>query len=177
MYLIAHEGYSLLAAEIVSYGIYLIKKRVQKNGFAWNKWGWLNFSVITLLIAAVGPDIIDKSISYSITGHSRYIAHSLMFDLIICGFIVLIFRKKPKIWRAFIFGWQMHILLDVKGFMPWFYPFKTYNFPIRTQSFITSLFTPYNYINEIFGFIALVFVIIIYYKRGFLRFPSLANKC
>ena len=131
---------------------YIIKLRyrVNKEDFGW---GINVFSFVALTIGSMGPDLIDKPISEPIFGYGRFIGHSLLFDFVISIVILAIFRKRKKIALAFVLGWQMHLILDSGGFMPWFYPFVNYDFQERTVSFLEYLTRPEVYGNEIAGFL------------------------
>ncbi|MHA1419636.1 MAG: metal-dependent hydrolase [Candidatus Heimdallarchaeaceae archaeon] len=169
MFPFAHIGYTFFVVELISIFIYILRKLKNKN-IDTIHWGIKYISLYALLIGSVGPDIIDKAISLPITGHGRYIGHSLLFNLLISLIVLAVFWKNRRIWIGFIVGWQMHILLDLGGFIPWFFPFVGYDFPERTLSFWEMLQLPSVYLNEIFGAVGLIFVIVLYIIR---RIPLL----
>ncbi|MHA1865113.1 MAG: metal-dependent hydrolase [Candidatus Heimdallarchaeaceae archaeon] len=166
MFLIAHIGYTLLTAEIIAhlyYWLFLKKKNLEPT----DSWGIVHFAFIPLIIGALGPDIIDKLISAPITGYGRYIGHSIPFAILMFILFIVAFRKKPTVYSALILGWIMHIILDTAGFIPWFFPFMNYTFQPKTQTYFQFLLQPYVYYNEIGGFLSLLFLSILYFRRGF----------
>ncbi|MHA1116312.1 MAG: metal-dependent hydrolase [Candidatus Heimdallarchaeaceae archaeon] len=166
MFLVAHIGYTLLTAEILAhlyYWLFLKKKNLEPT----DSWGIVHFAFLPLIIGALGPDIIDKLISEPITGYGRYIGHSIPFAILIFILFIAIFWKKPTVYSALILGWIMHIILDTAGFIPWFFPFVEYNFQSKTQTYIEFLFQPYVYNNEIGGFLCILFLAVLYFRRGF----------
>jgi hypothetical protein len=165
MFLFAHIGYTFLFIEILTIIHFSIKSR-NKDLDVKEFWGMKHFSYISLAIGAMGPDIFDKLISLPLTDQGRYIGHSLLFDILICSLFIILFRKNKRIWMAFIIGWQTHLILDVGKFLPILFPFVSYEFPIRDQTFFEILAEPTIYVNEIIGFLILVALIIIYYYRG-----------
>ncbi len=164
MFLFAHEGYTILFAEIISLIYYFLwfKKRSKSTE---DKWGINYFSIFAILFGAMGPDLIDKILIQPFTGFGRHIGHSLLFNLLISIAVFLVFRKRKRVYLGFILGWQMHILLDVGGFIPWFYPFIQYEFQPRILSFWEMLSQPTVYINEIIGLLCLTAILLLYLKR------------
>jgi len=166
MFLVAHIGYTLLAAEILAhlyYWLFLKKKKLEPT----DSWGIVHFAFLPLIIGALGPDIIDKLISEPITGYGRYIGHSIPFAILMFILFIAIFWKKPTVYSALILGWIMHIILDTASFIPWFFPFVDYTFQSKTQTYIELLLQPYAYYNEIGGFMCILFLIVLYFRRGF----------
>ncbi len=130
MFIIAHFGYALLIAEILAllyfYIVYIKIKSLEFlniKDFLLSYYGAKIFSLIPLSIGALGPDIVDKLIVLPLTGYGRHIGHSLLFNVIISGLVFVIFREKKYIAYSFIFGWQTHLILDLGGYLPLFYPF------------------------------------------------------
>ncbi len=164
MYPFAHIGYTFFAVELVFIFTYIFKKLRNKDPVA-IQWGIRYVSLYALLLGSMGPDIIDKAISLPITGNGRYIGHSLLFNVVISMIVLAIFWKNKRIWIGFIFGWQMHILLDLGGFIPWLFPFVNYEFPVRELSFLEMIQLPSVYLNEIFGAICLITIIVLYVLR------------
>lgn len=170
MFPFAHIGYTFFAVELVFIFIYIFKKLRNKN-MDTVLWGIRYVSLYALLLGSLGPDIIDKAISLPITGNGRYIGHSLLFDIVISLIVLAVFWKNKRIWIGFIVGWQMHIILDIGGFMPWLFPFVNYEFPERALSFWEMLKLPSVYLNEIFGAVCLIIIVILYFYR---KIPVLA---
>ncbi len=164
MYLFAHIGYTFLAVELVFIFIYIFKKLSGKN-LVKVHWGIRYVSFYALLLGSLGPDIIDKAISLPITGNGRYIGHSILFDIIVSLVVLAVFWKNKRIWIGFIVGWQIHMILDTGGFMPWLFPFVSYEFPERTLSYWEMFQLPSVYLNEIFGIVSLIVVVVLYLHR------------
>jgi len=164
MFPFAHIGYTLFVVELVIIIKYFFKKFSNKSMDEVH-WGIRYISLYALLLGSLGPDIIDKAISLPITGNGRYIAHSLLFDIVISLIILTVFWKNKRIWIGFIVGWQMHIILDTGGFMPWLFPFVNYEFPERSLSFWEMLQLPSVYLNEIFGAVCLIIIVVLYLYR------------
>ncbi len=169
MFLLAHLGYTFLVAEIIAQIIYYYKYYTKKPELEVSEsWASKHFTAIPLALGALGPDIIDKLISEPITGYGRYIGHSLIFAFGLFIMLFLIFRKQPQIYFSVMIGWVMHLLLDTAGLVPWFFPFVQYNFQPRSESFIYILLhSPYVYYNEMAGVLSMIFLFILYLRRGF----------
>jgi membrane-bound metal-dependent hydrolase YbcI (DUF457 family) len=73
------------------------------------------------------PDLIDKPLwVLGVISDGRYIGHTLLLAFL----VALAFALKKRAYGLFaICGVIAHLLLDTSGFMPWFYPFKRYDFP------------------------------------------------
>jgi len=164
MFPLAHIGYTFLAVELVFIFICIFKKLSNKN-LVTVHWGIRYVSLYALLLGSLGPDIIDKTISLPITGNGRYIGHSLLFDIVVSLVVLAVFWKNKRILIGFIVGWQMHMILDIGGFMPWLFPFVSYEFQERTLSYWEMLQLPSVHLNEIFGLVSLIIVIVLYLRR------------
>jgi hypothetical protein len=164
MYPLAHIGYTLFLVELVFIFTCFFQKLRNKD-HATIHWGIRYVSLYALLLGSLGPDIIDKAISLPITGYGRYVGHSLLFNIVISLGVLAIFWKNKRIWIGFIVGWQMHIVLDLGGFIPWLFPFVKYDFQERVLSFWEMLQLPSVYLNEIFGAVCLIIVIVLYLRR------------
>ncbi len=164
MYPLAHIGYTLFLVELVFIFTYIFQKLRNRDRVT-IQWGIRYVSLYALLLGSLGPDIIDKAISLPITGNGRYVGHSLLFNVVISLSVLAIFWKNKRIWIGFIVGWQMHILLDLGGFIPWLFPFVNYEFPERVHTFWEMLQLPSVYLNEIFGSLCLILLIMLYLHR------------
>jgi membrane-bound metal-dependent hydrolase YbcI (DUF457 family) len=73
------------------------------------------------------PDLIDKPLwVLGVFSDGRNIGHTLLLAFL----VALAFTIKKRVYGLFaICGGISHLLLDTSGFMPWFYPFKGYDFP------------------------------------------------
>jgi len=139
----------------------------------------LEVNRLTILIASLLPDIIDKVFLFFGIGDGRFISHSLLFLVISVLLIFLVnktlfltsFSEKIKnsysIALSFFIGIFIHLLLDLPN-IPLFYPFieykKYYFFPYfgaAITSWITEFFSnPILISTEIAGLIILMFIII-----------------
>jgi F0F1-type ATP synthase assembly protein I len=73
------------------------------------------------------PDLIDKPLwVLGVISDGRYIGHTLLVAFL----VAVAFSIRKRVYGLFaICGSMSHLLLDTSGFIPWFYPFKRYNFP------------------------------------------------
>jgi hypothetical protein len=73
------------------------------------------------------PDLIDKPLwVLGVISDGRYIGHTLLVAFL----VAVAFSLKKRVYGFLaIWGAMSHLLLDTSGFIPWFYPFKRYDFP------------------------------------------------
>jgi F0F1-type ATP synthase assembly protein I len=73
------------------------------------------------------PDLIDKPLwVLGVFSDGRNIGHTLLLVFL----VAFAFSLKKRAYGLFaVCGGISHLLLDTSGFMPWFYPFKRYDFP------------------------------------------------
>ena len=73
------------------------------------------------------PDLIDKPLwVLGVFSDGRNIGHTLLLVFL----VAFAFSLKKRAYGLFaVCGGISHLLLDTSGFMPWFYPFKSYDFP------------------------------------------------
>lgn len=82
-----------------------------------------------------GPHLTNSDNTFNLASNLYQYSHSLIIFLIIFG-IVWYLRKKP--WLA-MFGWGLHILLDIPSHSlkffptPFLFPFSEYRFPYGVQ--------------------------------------------
>ena len=88
----------------------------------------LRWNLIVVIFCALLPDLVDKSLFVVGLGSSRYVAHTLLFVVLVAG--AFFFRRRSYGLPALV-GGLSHLLLDLNGFVPWFYPFVSYDFPER----------------------------------------------
>ncbi|MCX8179249.1 MAG: metal-dependent hydrolase [Candidatus Aenigmarchaeota archaeon] len=89
----------------------------------------LSLSPLIAIIASQIPDLIDKPLYIlGVFPSGRYIGHTL-FAIIILTILIYLFSRKKILAISFCFGMLMHLLQDLPYFIPWFYPFKNYEFP------------------------------------------------
>jgi len=88
----------------------------------------LYLPLIAAMVGGILPDIVDKTLF--ITGLApcgRFFAHSIFFGPIIAGISFLITRRKD-LSLALLLGCYIHLILDMRYFLPWFYPLVQYTF-------------------------------------------------
>ncbi len=72
-------------------------------------------------------DLIDKPLwVLGVISDGRFIGHTLLIWVLVAGAFYLV---KPAYGWFALAGGLLHRLLDVFAFMPWFYPFKQYDWP------------------------------------------------
>ena len=89
----------------------------------------LSLALSYVFLGSILPDIIDKPFQIIGMGYGRFIGHTLFMGLVIAGIIHTVTRKK-LFSLSFLFGYWIHLLEDAFAFVPWFYPFVNYDFPI-----------------------------------------------
>jgi len=112
----------------------------------------LSLALTYVFLGSILPDIIDKPFQILGTGYGRFIGHTLIMGLLIAVIIHLVTRKK-LLSLSFLFGYWVHLLEDASAFVPWFYPFVNYDFPVYSFG---PVFTVFNVTSEIVGIILLV---------------------
>ena len=131
----------------------------------------LNLAVV--IFCGILPDIVDKPLAAMGIGGGRYIGHTLLFAVVVSA---AFFFWKKKYGLAAIIGLVSHLLLDLNTLIPWFYPFKNYEFLITKLNF-TTWFHEYLKLNKAgYELLAVAIVLIIaligrwlfrrYVKRG-----------
>jgi membrane-bound metal-dependent hydrolase YbcI (DUF457 family) len=116
----------------------------------------LSLSVLAVFIGALLPDAIDKTLYLlGLTATTRFIGHTLFLSILIPLIVYVILRKK-LITLSLSFGYWLHLLEDATRFVPWFYPFISYDF---SAHLIGSVFTPFNIASEIVGIVMFIYVI------------------
>ncbi len=101
------------------------------------------FSLPLVFAGAILPDLIDKPLEALGIGGGRYIAHTLLFVFVVAG---LFYIWKNKYGLSILLGMISHLFLDSEGFIPWFYPFKNYEFP-------ETRFSPLHFPSNLFDLI------------------------
>jgi membrane-bound metal-dependent hydrolase YbcI (DUF457 family) len=116
----------------------------------------ISLSLFAVLIGALLPDVIDKALyllGFIDTG--RYIGHTLFLGILISLIVHIILRKK-LLSLSLLFGYWLHLLEDATKFVPWFYPFVSYDFSAYT---IGPVFTSFNIASEIVGIFMFIYVV------------------
>jgi branched-subunit amino acid transport protein len=100
----------------------------------------LTLSLPAVFLGVILPDLIDKPLEALGIGGGRYIAHTLMFAFVVAGLFSL---WKRKYGLSVLLGMISHLFLDLGGFVPWFYPFESYESPqvkFDPSHFFSNLF-------------------------------------
>jgi membrane-bound metal-dependent hydrolase YbcI (DUF457 family) len=88
----------------------------------------LGLPFLGALIGGLAPDIVDKPLfALGLIPCGRFFAHSIFFGPIIAGVAFLITRRRD-VALAVLLGVYVHLLLDARYFLPWFYPIVEYSF-------------------------------------------------
>ncbi|MBU0514446.1 MAG: metal-dependent hydrolase [Proteobacteria bacterium] len=94
---------------------------------------WIDFRFA--LAGAVFPDLLDKPLAwiFHLTPHGRWIGHSLTGLAATTLIVWLIFRRRaPLAVVSWLAGYGVHLILDAGNFMPWFFPWVSYEWPKYT---------------------------------------------
>lgn len=105
----------------------------------------MRLNLLVTVSCGILPDLLDKPLGIMGVGGGRYVGHSLLFIFLVS---VVFSLWKRKYGLAALVGGLSHLLLDIGGFVPWFYPFKEY-------SFIEEKFNLGGFFQEYFAFSAL----------------------
>ena len=124
-----------------------------------------------LIMGALLPDLIDKPLSmlFPTIFSGRGIAHAPFVILIFWGILYLVVKRKGIVISLGI-GIIFHILLDLPGNIPWFWPFIEYPIlPADIDSYFYTLFhNPRIIATELIGLVG-GFLILWKYKVVFYR--------
>lgn len=95
----------------------------------------LRLNLAVTVFCGILPDLVDKPLA-ALLGltEGRYVGHTLLFIFLIA---VAFFLWKRTYGVAALVGGMSHLLLDLKGFVPWFYPFVNYQFEHGRVDFAT----------------------------------------
>ncbi len=105
----------------------------------------LRLNPVVTVFCALLPDMVDKPMQALDIGGGRYVGHSLLFVLLVSAAFAL---WRWKYGLAALVGGMSHLILDMDGLVPWFYPFKTYDFYDEKLSF-TQFFRDYLSVSEV----------------------------
>lgn len=122
-----------------------------------------------LVIGALLPDIIDKSLGQFVFQHGRFVGHSIVIGSIICflvGILMKSFGKGNRLASSLYFGWVAHLIEDSGGFLPLFYPIIQYDFPLTSLDPLRALSSPYVLTCEVMGIILLG---LLAYRYGYIN--------
>jgi len=139
------------------------------------------FNRIALIIGALLPDIIDKSLMFLNISSGRGISHTLL--LVIARFVIhhLFTQKKYLLSFPFLIGTLSHLILDLPE-VPLFFPFIMYDFIYIDDPLSGWLYSlihdPMVFFTEISGIIILIFILInnqLYSRKRIIKFLQNRN--
>jgi hypothetical protein len=87
----------------------------------------LELKLWVVAFAALLPDLVDKPLYLLGIGEGRYVGHTLLFVCVVAAVVSL---KNKMYGLSLLFGAVLHLLFDWGGFVPWLYPFISYDFII-----------------------------------------------
>lgn len=87
----------------------------------------LELNLWVVAFAALLPDLVDKPLYLLGIGEGRYVGHTLLFVCVVAAAVSL---KNKMYGLSLLFGAVLHLLFDWGGFVPWLYPFISYDFVI-----------------------------------------------
>lgn len=124
----------------------------------------LKLDRLSLAIALILPDLIDKTLMWTIGTTGRDWAHCLLF-VGIAG-VPFVLARRLAIARSIWLGCLIHLLLDLP-YVPWLFPFVQYNFPFHEYSnfwdyFMIGLSQPIVWSTELIGLACLIWLIVRY---------------
>jgi hypothetical protein len=96
----------------------------------------LNLGIVAF--SALLPDLVDKPLAIMGIGDGRYVGHTLLFISVTAALLSL---RNKLYGLSLLFGGICHLVGDLGGPVPWFYPFVYYDFAINFNpgGFFTSL--------------------------------------
>lgn len=132
----------------------------------------LRLNPFVTVFCGILPDLVDKSLAAALNiGGGRYVAHTLLFVILVSG---AFFLWNKRYGLAALVGGVSHLLLDSQGFMPWFYPFKDYDFPDSEFSF--TEYIQYYFTASVLGMELLIIAAVGIATLLFLLFYRWHNK-
>jgi hypothetical protein len=117
-------------------------------------------NILLAAICGILPDLIDKPLSVFSIGGGRFIGHTLLFAVIV---IILFTIWKRKFGLAAFIGLATHLIIDIGALVPWFYPFKQYDFykgGLDPGNWLKSYFT-LNHVGYEIAVVAVIFVVLV----------------
>ena len=119
------------------------------------------------------PDLIDKPLwVLGVISDGRYIGHTLLLAFL----VALAFALKKRAYGLFaVCGGISHLLLDTSGFMPWFYPFKRYDFPNVDYHGIVTWYNVAETLLEM-AFVVIVVSVVVFLILSFSSWAGMSCK-
>ncbi|NBD35898.1 MAG: hypothetical protein GVY30_07850 [Chloroflexi bacterium] len=89
---------------------------------------YLDADLVPVMVAGLAPDLVDKTACQILraTPSGRMWGHTLIGLALSTLLIDLLWGKRAA--RSWALGYLGHLLGDLNGLLPWFYPFVSYDF-------------------------------------------------
>lgn len=120
---------------------------------------------IVTVFCGILPDLVDKPLAMMGIGGGRYIGHTLLFGIIV---VALFFLWKRRFGFAAITGLASHLLLDLNAPVPWFYPFKEYQFSNERLDFVAWINWYLDFSQVGYELIIVAIVVLVVYAGRFI---------
>ncbi len=90
---------------------------------------YLKADLVPVVVAGIFPDVVDKTTCYvlDLAPSGRMMGHTLLGLALTTSLVGLIWGRQTA-W-SWAIGYLGHLVGDAGSFIPWFYPFKDYDFP------------------------------------------------
>lgn len=123
-----------------------------------------------LVAGSLFPDVMDKSLkAMGLTPNSRTISHTVLGLVLSTAAIYLAEGGTAAAsWGA---GYLSHLLADIRGFIPWWYPFMGYIFRPSQRTLWQSIFHTLRSTGFLEGFLLLwaLWLVVSRYRPKYLR--------
>jgi len=100
---------------------------------------YLKVELKPVIVGGIFPDLVDKTLCQilRLTPSGRMFAHTLLgWGLSTVGVGLL---RGPRAAWSWSLGYLGHLVADSSGFVPWFYPFASYEFKPSSAHLFTTL--------------------------------------
>jgi hypothetical protein len=89
---------------------------------------YLETAPLPTLSGSLAPDLVDKGLylGLDLTDSGRIYGHTLLAAAVSTLIIRLIWGRQAA--GSWLLGYLGHLIADAEGFVPWFYPWKKYQF-------------------------------------------------
>ncbi len=118
---------TLLEATLVTIVLYASWRLLGRDGRMARVVQMLRPEMAAAVFAFLLPDLIDKPLwMMGAISDGRYIGHTLLLT----SLVAILFALKKRVYGLVaVCAGMAHLLLDTRGFVPWLFPFKSYDFP------------------------------------------------
>lgn len=133
-----------------------------------------------LILGSILPDLVDKPLTmlFPTVFSGRGITHAPFIIMIFCGILYFLVKRKDMV-ISLVIGMIFHILLDLPGSIPWFWPFVDYPIlPADIDSyFYTLLHNPLIITTELIGLVGGIMILwkyhILFYRKVVIDWDNL----